>query len=400
MILYAQAVYLDFPTHKAIPLRPIGIPPSVSQRKHVPLLSVVLSGLSFEDLRTCALVSRAFRFSAYAAAVHQLQRKYPGSRSNDVLSQYAHQTTNFWPYLNLRNEEAHKRRLVYEASFLHRAMQGICTIDDSLWSSPDNEKQITIAVRFLLTRLFFFVSIGHPIHQGGSEQLHSVLDAREIVKDEVWEITSRSHKPSKEVFYVLESTCEVIGSGADSNNMAADKRIREDWHMHINNAKENTPHRKSLMDSLQWSNYEEYTGGISKLWLKRVQVEGELGAMKLIVAKRYVMACVMGNSISGSWRSAAAMAHEFEGKTTTIPIFSPKRFKLNLYLPFHHHVESVHFLSRNGKALHPAVAVIQTPGREYYILKDNGMQIGCEEEGIAPVWMKLLPCTGSGCSIE
>lgn len=62
----------------------------------------------------------------------------------------------------------------------------------------------------------------------------------------------------------------------------------------------------------------------------------------------------------------------------------------------HHHVESVHFTTSAGKALHPALAVVQTPGREYYILKDNGMQVGCEEDGVAPVWMSLLGCNSLG----
>ena len=61
-----------------------------------------------------------------------------------------------------------------------------------------------------------------------------------------------------------------------------------------------------------------------------------------------------------------------------------------------HHIESVHFTSSNGEALHPAIAVVQTPWREYYILKDNGMQIGCEEDGIPIVWMQLLGCNSVG----
>jgi len=65
----------------------------------------------------------------------------------------------------------------------------------------------------------------------------------------------------------------------------------------------------------------------------------------------------------------------------------------------HHHVESVHFSSSDGRILHPAIAVVQTPGREYFILRDNGMQIGCEEEGIPPVWMNLLQCNANGCAI-
>ena len=59
-------------------------------------------------------------------------------------------------------------------------------------------------------------------------------------------------------------------------------------------------------------------------------------------------------------------------------------------------MESVHFNSSNGEPLHPALAVVQTPAREYYILKNNGMQVGSEEDGVAHVWAALLGCTARG----
>lgn len=62
----------------------------------------------------------------------------------------------------------------------------------------------------------------------------------------------------------------------------------------------------------------------------------------------------------------------------------------------HHHVESVHFTTASKRPMHPALAVIQTPSREYYILKDNGMQIGCEEEGISEVWVEIIGCSATG----
>ena len=62
----------------------------------------------------------------------------------------------------------------------------------------------------------------------------------------------------------------------------------------------------------------------------------------------------------------------------------------------HHHVESVHFKATGGRDLHPALAVVQTPHREYYILRDNGMQVGCEEDGVAEVWQEVLRCDVRG----
>lgn len=55
----------------------------------------------------------------------------------------------------------------------------------------------------------------------------------------------------------------------------------------------------------------------------------------------------------------------------------------------------MHFTT-SGRALHTALAIVQTPGRIYFILRDNGMQVGCEEEGVAEVWMNILGCDNSG----
>lgn len=67
-----------------------------------------------------------------------------------------------------------------------------------------------------------------------------------------------------------------------------------------------------------------------------------------------------------------------------------------LILTSHHHVESVHFVTAAKQPLHPALAIVQTPDREYLVLKDNGMEVGCEETGVAPVWMEVLGCSSTG----
>ncbi|EGN98411.1 hypothetical protein SERLA73DRAFT_183406 [Serpula lacrymans var. lacrymans S7.3] len=108
------------------------------------------------------------------------------------------------------------------------------------------------------------------------------------------------------------------------------------------------------------------------------------------------MASVVSNSVSGEWMSTNQMAQEFAGlppRGNAVKTCSPR---INLYLPLHHHVESVHFTHADGRTLHPALAIVQTPGREYYILKDNGMQVGCEEDGVAGVWMQVLGCSNRG----
>jgi hypothetical protein len=42
---------------------------------------------------------------------------------------------------------------------------------------------------------------------------------------------------------------------------------------------------------------------------------------------------------------------------------------------------------------------MQTPAREYIVLKDNGMQVGCEEDGVADVWMHVLGCDKNGITV-
>jgi hypothetical protein len=129
------------------------------------------------------------------------------------------------------------------------------------------------------------------------------------------------------------------------------------------------------------------------------------------------------DSISGQWMSTSTMAQEFAGLPAKNDILGGRtvgRFMdtVNMYLAAyanvltmscpcardtdlysHHHIESVHFTTCKGEALHAAVAVVQTPGREYYVLRDNGMQVGCEEEGIPEVWQQILGCDmlGRGC---
>lgn len=99
--------------------------------------------------------------------------------------------------------------------------------------------------------------------------------------------------------------------------------------------------------------------------------------------------------------SSNQMAQEFAGLSSrvTLAAIKGKTPKINLYLPAHHHVESVHFTTPKGVPLHPALAVIQTPAREYIILKDNGMQVGCEEDGVANVWMHVLECDKNGIAV-
>lgn len=59
-------------------------------------------------------------------------------------------------------------------------------------------------------------------------------------------------------------------------------------------------------------------------------------------------------------------------------------------------MESVHFTGPRGP-LHPALAVVQTAGRQdgTIVLRENGISIG-EDEQVPEVWMRLLGCTVDG----
>ncbi|KAJ7645481.1 hypothetical protein DFH06DRAFT_1283250 [Mycena polygramma] len=394
--------HLDFPASSTPPpLTAITLPPSLSKRKHVPRFSLLLSQVADEDLRNCVLVSRMFRYAAYLSATHRLRRDFAGKRLVLVLEKCPQAITNMWPYLKQRTQELSARKRQYNASFLGRHFPSGASspISEHLWTSPDHEKQIGIALRFLLTRLFFQVSVGGGGKDGKGWEQGQIVDAQELVKDEVWTITVRHSPTSTESFYVLEPTCEPLTAMPDSASTGVP--VRADWSAYIAHrappaAAQNSPAPR-LLDCLSWTNHEEYQLGISRLWLRRVEAEGPSGSMKRVVAERYILACVVANSLSGRYMSATQMAQDFAGLPDVAP--NPARIKpspkVNLFLPAHHHVESVH-LTTSGRALHGALAIVQTPGRIYFILRDNGMQVGCEEDGVAEVWMGILRCDNSG----
>ena len=60
--------------------------------------------------------------------------------------------TNFWPYFLQREREVSERKNAVIGSFLRPAFQGpVDIISARLWSSPENEKQLTVALRFGLS---------------------------------------------------------------------------------------------------------------------------------------------------------------------------------------------------------------------------------------------------------
>ncbi|KAG2039551.1 hypothetical protein BDR03DRAFT_1008877 [Suillus americanus] len=321
-------------------LKNITLPPKLSDKKRAQSWAVILAALTDQDRQTCTLVSRTFRYA-------------------DPLSA-------------------------------------------RLWASPDDEKQVAVALRFILTRLWFTLSVGTNRRDPSAWLKHTVEDAQEVVKGEIWTITIRDGNSLSE-FYVLESTCEVIGRALNAQLEVYSPGLRADWSRYLSShAGVSAGPRNLISENLRWADYEEYDRGISRHWLLRISAEGDVGLLKKVVAERYVLACVVANSISGQWMSSNQMAQEFAGlpsQGTTLAAIRGGAPKINLYLPAHHHIESVHFTTPKGVQLHPALAVIQTPAREYIVLKDNGMQVGCEEDGVANVWMHVLGCDKNGIAV-
>lgn len=154
--------HLDFPVIASIALTSVSLPPSLSQRKRVPKLAIILTLVSTEDLTNCAQASRLFRYAgvqsaliinaliyivAYISAVHRLSWSFPGRRLAALFKQYPPTMTNMWPYLRQREQEATARKQTFRDSFLGRALKAK-GISEHLWTSPDNPKQAVVAVRF------------------------------------------------------------------------------------------------------------------------------------------------------------------------------------------------------------------------------------------------------------
>ncbi|OCH90029.1 hypothetical protein OBBRIDRAFT_793741 [Obba rivulosa] len=351
--------HLDFPPSPPAPdLVAITLPPSLAQRKRVHRWAIILSELSDTERMQGVLVSRMFRYAVYLSASHILKRDFNGARLDAILKHHPQTMTNMWPYLRYRKAEATHCRAAYEASFLahfNRRAGLSCPIARRLWASPDDERQIVVALRFVASPIWFALSLGSGKSADDKEWLGPVVtNARQVVKGEIWSITvtpQGGHPAQYEIFHVLEATCGVVGrplaKDMQSPTPPHHKKthaedpmpipLRADWSAYIVQriSRPSGGAGDTLLSRLKWANREEYERGISKLWLARVEKEGEQGKSKGRVAERYVLACVVGNSVSGRWMSAIEMAQDFAGlpARTALESVRLKESSLNLYLP-------------------------------------------------------------------
>jgi len=159
--------HLDFPAHPEFPLlSPITFPPPLSQRRLIQHWAIILGGLSGRERFQCCLVSRLIRYAGkrrmpehvecihtstvYSSAYYKLSRDFSGRRLSLALERSGSALMiNFWPYLRRREQEVSERKSAVMSSFLRSAFQGPTDIISArLWASPENEKQLVVALRF------------------------------------------------------------------------------------------------------------------------------------------------------------------------------------------------------------------------------------------------------------
>jgi hypothetical protein len=94
----------------------------------------------------------AFTYAStvYSSAYYKLSRDFSGRRLSLALERSGSALMiNFWPYLRQREQEVSERKSVVMSSFLRSAFQGPTDIISArLWASPENEKQLVVALRF------------------------------------------------------------------------------------------------------------------------------------------------------------------------------------------------------------------------------------------------------------
>ncbi|KAH7338930.1 hypothetical protein B0J17DRAFT_706217 [Rhizoctonia solani] len=398
---------LDFPAPEPCTSFPlITMPPSTARRRQAERMSVIFSGITDDKvLGLCARVSRAWRYAVYLSATHTLYRDFSGTRLDSIRLQIQEpRMTNMWTYLRARRFEVTTRYGAFERSWLGRffatEMSGYEPVSWRIWTSPDDDRQAAVALRFISTRMVFsFAKRYSECDQSWVNLVERVVGAEEIVPDEIWKVTTSSPAGKLNSFHILYDTGEVIGLAPPPPRCGIIGRrikhrphievldfepggLREDWRGYILSVGSGP----NLQDVITSGDRESYIAGVSVSWLRSLSLEE---STRRIVAKRYVLNCVEPNSISGKYKSVVDMAGDVAGVLSNT---GPRR-QVGLYISEHHLVESVHLPS----SLHPALAMVTTaPGREYFVLRDTGMPIGTSDQGLEPLWQTLIGCDAWG----
>ena len=146
------------------------------------------------------------------------------------------------------------------------------------------------------------ISIQGTNHPDARRQ-HTIVGCQEVIKDEIWVISVYSQGALEE-YYILEATCEVIGRQDKAVDIAQQPGMqqiipRADWSSYISERISGNPSLSlaslPLFERVKWTNREDFDKGISRHWLMKVHGEGQIGDAKVVIAQRYIFACVVAN---------------------------------------------------------------------------------------------------------
>ncbi|CAE6526749.1 unnamed protein product [Rhizoctonia solani] len=324
---------LDFPHPELCTSFPlILMPPSTARRRQAERMSVVFSGITDDEvLRTCVRVSRAWRYAVYLSATHALYRNFPGIRLDSIRLQIKEpRMTNMWTYLCARRLETSSRYDAFRGSWLGRffatEMSGHEPISWRIWTSPDDDRQIIVALRFISTRVVFSLARRYnECDRSWAGVAERVVGAEEIVPDEIWKVTTASRSGALKSFHILYDTGEVIGLAPPSpcRGIIGQRikhrphievldsepgELRADWRGYILSAGSGA----NLPDMIVSGDRESYVAGVSAFWLRGLSLEDD-GPTRRTVARRYVLSCVEPNSVCGEYKSVIDMAGDVAG---------------------------------------------------------------------------------------
>lgn len=130
-----------------------------------------------------------------------------------------------------------------------------------------------------------------------------VVDCQPLADEQIWKLVTSFQQRSR-AYFVLATTGEVIGRhSASSASMEVSEEelpLRSDWSSYIRSQLEVDgclrPLPCSLSTSVLCQNSEEFEGGISKEWLRRMKTDRD-GQIKVSIARRYIMANVVPNRL-------------------------------------------------------------------------------------------------------
>ncbi|KAG9014967.1 hypothetical protein FRB94_007039 [Tulasnella sp. JGI-2019a] len=302
----------------------ITLPASYSQHKPVRNLAVVFSlmSLSKAELSTCVLVSKAWRHAALLSAQPMLHARFSGDRLSAYLLERQdsthvdkHWLLNAWPYLHERKRQLARIQIDYSARFLSKiCIPTVLPIANALWTNPDHPDQMEIACR---------IAVAISQHAVRLWSKWQVVAVTAIKGEDIWRIVTK-HGKHAQIHLVLAASGEVIGrdpkiepaTRTDERLLDIGISVRSDWSAFIHSrfrsdASTATP-SPPLAECVHCQNVEEFRGGISKAWLQRIEWDLD-GDAKLAIAKRYVIANAVPNSVSGRYKTTMQMVQSLNG---------------------------------------------------------------------------------------